>query len=244
MRHKGAVVLPITEVASTVALFVALVSVACSESPLPTQPTRTQPTPDPGAAPLLTFAGVVSESETGTPLAGVSVCWPLKICALTGPDGSYQFTAVSPVDPNAYRTDVFPYAHRDGFETRGTRVTLTGSRVSWSPTLQRRITVEAGRSVMSTILRGEGSGIPDERDEGLCEPCKSLNVSVPRSGTLVVRLMAESTGSGLQLEVPYAGFRPDDGSLPITTERNIRVIVKAVVVPAKFELSTMFIPGS
>lgn len=119
---------------------------------------------------------------------------------------------------------------------------MKGERIPWSPTLQRTITVEAGQIFRSTIFSGEGSGLADE---GGCEPCKSLHVSLPgRSGTLVVRLAPESAASGLEVEVPSLGFRREDGSLPVTTERNVQVIVKAPRAPVTFELSTMFTPAS
>jgi len=119
-------------------------------------------------------------------------------------------------------------------------VPLNGNSVSWSTTLQRRISVEAGQRVRSTVFGGEGHGTVEEP----CEPCKILHVTVPRSGSLVVRLMPDTANSGLQLVIPYAGLRPD-GSLPITNERDVVVWVKGtMVLPAGFELSTSFTPGS
>jgi hypothetical protein len=213
-----------------IAVLVLASSVACSESSLPTQPT-----PGPVTPPLITFAGVISESETNTPLAGVSVCWPVQNCTLTGPDGSYQFTAASPVDPRAYSTHVYPFAVRDGFEIRGARVPVIGNRVSWSVTLQRTITLDAGRNVRSTVFKGEGNGLAE--DSG-CEPCKSFNVLVPGSGTLFLSVEPDSPESRPRVEVFYEGF--DNGALQITTERSVQVIVHAAVAPASFELITSF----
>lgn len=141
---------------------------------------------------------------------------------------------------NFLGSSLCPFAFRDDLEGRGACVPMVGNKVSWSPTLQRRITVEAGRSVMSTIFKGEGSGPAGEE----CEPCKTFHVSVPGSGTLVVRLMAEAAGSGLQLVVPYSGFRPDDGSLPVTRGDIVAYVKGTAVLPARFEVSTNFRPGS
>jgi hypothetical protein len=211
-------------------------SVACSDSSPPNRPTPAPVTPS-----LVSFAGTISESETNTPVAGITVCFHVQNCALTGPDGSYQFT----VDPTSLPfaigpgTRLCPHAWSDSFEGRAACVSVVSGRVSWSTTLQRTITVEAGRSVSSTIFKGEGSGGADD----LCEPCKTLRVNVPGRGTLVVRLLPELVGSGLLLGVPYTGFGPEDRSVTITTERVILMYVKAgAVLPATFELSTAFVP--
>ena len=224
IRHSVAVVLLL------------LFSVGCGDGKSPVQPT-----PGPVTPPLITFTGVFSESETNTPLAGVRVCFHPPNCALTGADGSYQFT----VDPAALslpigsNTRLCPFAFLDGYEQRGACVPLINSRISWSATLQRTITLEAGRSVRSTIFRGEGNGVVDS---GLCEPCKSFNVLVPGSGTLFLSVVADSPDSKLRVEVFYEGF--ENGALQITTQRNVQVIVHATVVPASFELVTSFKPGS
>lgn len=206
-------------------------SAACSESTQPTQP-------GPGNPPLVTFAGVISESGTNTPLAAVSVCFPYWNCMLTSADGSYYFTVdrgtVGVSNPNPC-----PFAFRDGYEQRGACVPLTNNRVSWSTTLQRTITLDAGRSVRSTVFTGEGSGVVDS---GLCEPCKSFNVLVPGSGTLFLHAVADSPESKLRVQVFYEGF--ENGALQITTQRIVQVVVHAVVVPASFELVTSFQPGS
>ena len=209
-------------------------SVACSESSRPTQPT-----PGPVAPRLVTFAGVISESETNTPLAGVAVCFPLRNCAPTGADGLYRFT----VDPATLsfaigsNTSLCPFAFLDGYEQRGACVPVINDRVSWSTTLQRKITLDAGRSVRSTIFKGEGNGVVDS---GLCEPCKSFNVLVPGSGTLFLSVLADSPESKLRIEVFYEGF--ENGALQITNQRSVQVIVHAAVVPASFELVTSFTP--
>jgi hypothetical protein len=138
------------------ALALAALVVACAQSSLPTQPTSSLVTPR-----LVTFAGVISESEANAPLAGVSVCFPLSNCALTGADGSYHFT----VDPAALsfpigsNTSLCPYAYLDGYEQRGACVPLINNRISWSATLQRTITLAAGRRVRSTVFKGEGNGL-------------------------------------------------------------------------------------
>ncbi len=207
-------------------------SVACSGSSLPTPPT-----PFPATPPLVTFAGVFSESETNTPLAGVAVCFHRTHCALTGFDGSYQFT----VDPATLsfsigsNTSLCPFAFLDGYEQRGACVPLINSRVSWSATLQRTITLDAGRNVRSTVFKGEGNGVVDS---GLCEQCKSFNVLVPGNGTLFLSAVADSPESKLRIEVFYEGF--ENGALHITTQRSVQVIVHAAVVPASFELVTSF----
>lgn len=219
-------------------LTLALVSsVACAESSLPTQPT-----PGPVTPPVVTFAGVISESDTNTPLAGVTVCFPHRPnCAVTGADGSYQFTVDPatlsfPIGPN---TSLCPFAFLDGYEQRGACVPLINYRVSWSATLQRTIMLEAGRSVRSTVFKGEGNGVVDS---GLCEPCKSFNVLVPGSGTLFLSVVADSPESKLRVQVFYEGF--ENGALQITNQRNVQVIVHTAVVPASFELVTSFTPGS
>ena len=100
-------------------------SVACSESSRPTQPT-----PGPVAPRLVTFAGVISESETNTPLAGVAVCFPLRNCAPTGADGLYRFT----IDPATLtfaigsNTSLCPFAFLDGYEQRRSDASSLNSR--------------------------------------------------------------------------------------------------------------------
>jgi hypothetical protein len=211
-------------------------SVACSDSSPPNRPTPAPVTPS-----LVSFAGVISESETNMPLAGVRVCFHPPNCALTGADGSYQFT----VDPTALNvpigsnTRLCPFALLDGYEQRGACVPLINNRVSWSATLQRTITLAAGRNVRSTVFKGEGNGLVD--DYG-CEPCKSFDVLVPGSGTLFLSVVADSPESKLRVEVFYEGF--ENGALQITTQRNVQVIVHAAVAPASFELVTSFTPGS
>jgi hypothetical protein len=216
-------------------------SVACSESSRPTQPT-------PGAVPgVITFTGVFSESETNAPLAGVTICWPGGIhessCTQSGADGSYQL-AVDPANlkfnPSlGHSTHLCPFAFLDGYEQRGACVPLVGNRVSWSATLQRTITLDAGQNVRSTVFKGEGNGVVDS---GLCEPCKSFNVQVPGRGTLFLSVVADSPESRLRIEVFYEGF--ENGALQITTQRHVQVLVHAEVVPASFELVTSFTPGS
>ena len=217
-------------------------SVACSESSLPTQPT-----PGPVVPQLITFTGVFSESETNTPLAGVTICWPGGTyegsCVQSGADGSYQL-AVDPATlkfsfPIGSNTRLCPFAFLDGYEQRGACVPLINYRVSWSATLQRTITLDAGRNVRSTVFKGEGNGVVDS---GLCEPCKSFNVLVPGSGTLFLSVVADSPESKLRVQVFYEGF--ENGALQITTQRTVQVIVHAAVVPASFELITSFTPGS
>jgi hypothetical protein len=211
-------------------------SVACSETQPPTQPTPDLVTPR-----LITFAGVVSESETSTPLAGATVCFLQPHCAVTGADGAYSFV----LDPLALnfpigpRTSLCPGAFLDGFEHRGSCVPLFNDRISWSTTLQRRITLDAGRTVRSTVFKGEGNGVVDS---GLCEPCKSFHVVVPGSGTLFLSVVADSPESKTRVEVFYEGF--ENGALQITTQRTVQVIVHAAVVPASFELVTSFIPST
>jgi hypothetical protein len=137
-------------------------------------------------------------------------------------------------------TRLCPFASGEARETRQACVPLSGNSVVWSTTLQRRISVEAGLRVRRTIFGGEGHGTVEEP----CEPCKILHVTVSRSGSLMVRLTPDTVSSGLQLVIPYAGARPD-GTLPITNERDIVVWVKgAAALPAGFELSTTFTPGS
>jgi hypothetical protein len=190
---------------------------------------------------LITFAGFFSDSETSTPLQGVQVCFHPSNCALTGPDGSYQLM-VDPVAlgvPIGSNTRLCPFAFLDGYEQRGACVPLINNRISWSATLQRMITLDAGRRVRSTIFKGEGNGVVDW---GLCEPCKSFNVLVPGTGTLFLSVVADSPESKLRIEVFYEGF--ENGALRITNQRNVQVIVHTSVVPASFELVTSFTPGS
>jgi hypothetical protein len=217
-------------------------SVACSEASRPTQPS-----PGPVVPQLITFTGVFSESETNTPLAGVTICWPGGThdgsCVQSGAGGSYQLT-VDPATlksriPIGSNTSLCPFAFLDGYEQRGACMPLINNRVSWSTTLQRTITLNAGRNVRSTVFKGEGNGVVDS---GLCEPCKSFNVLVPGRGTLFLSVVADSPESKLRVEVFYEGF--ENGALPITTQRNVQVIVHAAVVPASFELVTSFTPGS
>lgn len=213
-------------------------AVACSDSSRPVQPTPVVPQ-------LITFTGVFSDSETNTPLAGVTICWPGGTyqgnCVQSVADGSYQLTADSaalhhPIGPG---TSVCPFAFLDGYEQRGACVPVINYRVLWSPTLQRTITLDAGRRVRSTIFKGEGNGVVDS---GLCEPCKSFNVLVPGTGTLFLSVVADSPESKLRVEVFYEGF--ENGALRITSQRSVQVIVHTTVVPAPFELVTLFTPGS
>jgi hypothetical protein len=212
-------------------------SVACSESSLPTQPT-------PMAPKLITFSGVFSDSETNTPLAGVTICWPGGThqgnCVQSVANGSYHFT-VDPATlsfPIGSNSRLCPFAFLDGYEQRAACVPLINNRIAWSATLQRTITLDAGRSVRSTVFKGEGNGVVDS---GLCEPCKSFNVLVPGSGTLFLSVVADSPESNVRIEVFYEGF--ENGALQITTQRIVQVIVHAAVVPASFELVTSFTPG-
>ena len=213
-------------------------SVACSGSSLPIQPT-----PGPVTPPLVTIAGVFSDSETNMPLAGVTVCFHPQNCGLTGADGSYQFT-VDPATlhlPTGSNTRLCPFAFLDGYEQRGACVPLINNRVSWSATLQHTITLDAGRRVRSTVFKGEGNGL-GELVDFVCEPCKSFYVLVPGSGTLFLSVVADSPESKLHVEVPYWAF--ENGVLPITTQRSVQVIVHAAIVPASFELVTSFTSGS
>ena len=209
-------------------------SVSCSESARPTQPSGPVP-PRP-----ISFAGVISDSETNTPIAGAGVCFTLQICAPTGADGSYQFN----VDPATLSFAIAPnsslcvFALFGGYEQRGACVPMINNRVSWSATLQRTITLEAGQRVRSTVFKGEGNGVVDS---GLCEPCKSFNVLVPGSGTLFLSVLADSPESKLRVEVFYEGF--ENGALRITNQRSVQVIVHTAVVPASFELVTEFTPN-
>ncbi|HSC25621.1 MAG TPA: hypothetical protein VLD67_00015 [Vicinamibacterales bacterium] len=211
--------------------------VACSESSLPTQPTPGSVNPS-----LVTFAGVISDSETNAPLAGVTVCFPHEPnCAQTRADGSYQFTVDLTTLGIRVRSklSLCPFAFFDRYEGRSACVPLINGRVSWSTTLQRTITLDAGRSVRSTVFKGEGSGVVDS---GLCEPCKSFTVLVPGSGTLFLSVVADSPESNLRIEVFYKGF--ENGALQITTQHSVQVIVHAALVPASFELVTSFTPES
>lgn len=223
---------------------VALASCVACASPSPTQPTPPTAT-GPVATQRITFSGIVTDSETYAPLAGASVCWSGTSepnCASTASDGSYRFMAdpLAGIPPGAVNVRLCPSASGEARESRQACVPLSGNVVSWSTTLQRRITVEAGQRVRSTIFGGEGNGSVEEP----CEPCKLVHVTVPRSGSLVVRLTPDTADAGLQLVVPYARLQAD-GSLPITNERDIIVWVKgSASLPASFELSTTFTPGS
>jgi hypothetical protein len=217
-------------------LLLVLVGLGCNETRLPPSPTP----PGPVTPQFVTFAGVISESETNAPLAGVRVFFHND--ALTGADGSYQFT-VDPATlglPIASNTLMCPVASRDGYESRGACVPLINYRVSWSATLQRTITLDAGRNVRSTVFKGEGNGRGP--NDFSCEPCKSFNVLVPGSGTLFLSVVADSPEAKLRVEVFSEGF--ENGALQITTQRNVQVIVHAAVAPASFELVTSFTPGS
>ena len=216
---------------STVSRLLTLV-LASSESALPVQPA-------PGPSPLAAFAGVISDSETNTPLSGVSVCFPLSNCTKTGNDGSYHFTIETGTVGLSSNASPCLFAFLDGYEGRGACVPLINNRVSWSVTLQRTITLDAGRSIRSTVYKGEGSGVVDS---GLCDSCKSFNVLVPGSGTLFVSAMADSPGSMLRIELFIEGF--ENGAVRITNQRVAQVVVHAAVVPASFELVTSFKPGS
>lgn len=94
------------------------------------------------------------------------------------------------------------------------------------------------RQAQPTVFKGEGSGVVDS---GLCEPCKSFNVRVPGSGTLFLSVLADSPESKLRIQVFFEGF--EDGALPITTQRDVQVVVHATVVPASFKLVTSFVPA-
>jgi hypothetical protein len=225
---------------------------ACSDSSLPTQPTPGPGrTPGPETSPLITFSGVVAQSETNAPIAGVTVCYGFSppTCAFTGADGSYHFTidAAHPTLRNFPRpigspgtwTNLCPYAFLDGYEQRGACVPLINNRISWSATLQRTITLDAGHSVRSTVFKGEGNGVVDW---GLCEPCKSFNVVVPGSGTLFLNVVPDAPSSKLRIQVFYKEF--ENGALRITSQRSIQVVVHTDVAPAAFELVTSFSPGS
>jgi hypothetical protein len=207
---------------------------ACSESSLPNQPS-------PGPPPLITFAGAIAESGTNAPVAGVVICLRLENCTLSVGDGSYRFTVDPASLPYAIgpASTLCPYAFRDGYEQRGACLPIVNHRVSWSTTLQRLITLSAGETVRSTIFKGEGNGVVDS---GLCESCKSFNVSVPGSGTLFLSVVADSPQSNLRIEVFYEGF--ENGALRITDQRTVQVVVHAAVVPASFELVTSFTRGS
>jgi hypothetical protein len=161
----------------------------------------------------------------------------------SGANGSYQLSVdlttlnFNPmIGPNAR---LCPFAFLEGYEPRGACVPVINNRVSWSTTLQRTITLDAGRSVRSTVFKGEGNGIVDS---GLCEPCKSFNVLVPGQGTLFLSVVSDSPASKLRIEVFYEGF--ENGALQITSQRSVQVLVHAEVVPAAFELVTSFKPGS
>jgi hypothetical protein len=118
-------------------------------------------------------------------------------------------------------------------------VPLINYRVSWAATLQRMITLDAGRSVRSTIFKGEGNGVVDW---GLCEPCKSFNVLVPGSGTLFVSVVPDSPAAKLRIQLFDKEF--ENGALRVTTQRSVQVVVHTDVVPASLELVTLFAPGS
>jgi hypothetical protein len=197
--------------------------------------------PSPGLPAAITFSGVITDSETNAPLAEATICAALSICVLTAGDGSYRFA----VDPAALHssigppTDLCPFAFLDGYEQRGACRRMVNNQVSWSTTLQRQITLNAGQSVRSTVFRGEGNGVVDS---GLCESCKSFNVLVPGSGTLFLSVVPNAPSTNLQIQVFYEGF--ENGALEITTQRSVQVVVHASMVPASFELFTSFTRGS
>lgn len=160
---------------------------ACSGSnavsPGPVSPGGVLP---PGAKPY-TLAGVIGDSETGAAIAGAKVFSQVS-STFTGPDGSYTL---------AVADSQFPSATKEGFEYRmddgGCCLDHT-----WNTTLQAIIRIAAGQTVTATVFPDEGSGTLWEDD---CEPCKRIRLTIPRSGTLWVRLTADDPEGGLQVSI-------------------------------------------
>jgi hypothetical protein len=207
----------------------------------------TSPSPSDFTASTLTFSGTVVASDTGEPVEGARVCWSPSgglNCARTDHDGRYAFATDWPTFPSRGGTvsqiTLSPDVFKEGFEYRQSRVPWDGrDRITWSPSLQPIVQIEAGQSVTATAFPNEGSGLVLE-DE--CEGCKRIRIAVHRSGTLTYALRSE-TGS-LRFWLPAYDHHIVGGPLAAQAGETVTVWITGAVAPTRFELSTSLTPES
>lgn len=194
----------------------------------------TNPTPiDPSR---LRISGRVTEPAANVPVEGATVCWgpsPLR-CAETGPDGTYLLVADRPIYPPGVRSArLAPFVRKDGFENRQSWIPDDFSGfLFWSPGMQRILRIEAGGSIAGTVYPLEGVGLVDDG----CEACKKIQVTVPRAGELIVRLVVGS--DRLRLIIAREDLRQPDAPLAVEAGVTVDVFVTNAVEPTAFELTT------
>jgi hypothetical protein len=204
-----------------------------------------QPTPTAASPPVdrqLALTGIVVESGTHVPVRNARVCIHdssarsgpnTDICSwsgLSGPDGSYKIVSTGPV-ANC------PWVYGSDFEIRQDCVTFTYPETIWSPSVQRKIRMEAGQTAAFTVFADDISGT---REGDYCVACKRIRIVAGRNGRLTVRLTPEN--AGLRLASDYPDLRPNE-PFPVTAEQEVTVLVMTEGPSAvrSFELSTAFI---
>lgn len=174
--------------------FVLACSVGCNSMTSSVAPTPLSPS----SASALTFSGRVVESDRGAAVEGAIVCWSPSgglNCAHTNHDGTYVLVTDRPTfSPRAgtiHQITLDPDVFKEGFEYRQSRVPWDGTSagITWSPSLQPIVQIDAGQSVTATVFPHEGSGLVLE-DE--CDGCKRIRVAVQRGGTLTYQLKSAS----------------------------------------------------
>jgi predicted small lipoprotein YifL len=193
-----------------------------TSSPLPgPTPQVTQQPQEP------TLTGIVRESGTQAPVPNARVCWFYPNCVSTGQDGAYSIVR-SGAQGNC------PFADGQDFESRQDCV----AGLTWNPTLQRIIRIEAGQAIASTIFSDDISGL---QLEDYCVACKRIRIVAARSGTLTVRLIPENAGLGLTFA--YTDQRANTPfHVQAAQESPVTVLTQAASASRAFELSTTFVP--
>jgi phage tail sheath gpL-like len=98
--------------------------------------------------------------------------------------------------------------------------------------MQRILRIEAGGSIAGTVYPLEGVGLVDDG----CEACKKIQVTVPRAGELIVRLVVG--GDTLRLVIAREDGQPLDAPLAVEAGATVDVFVTSAVAPSAFQLTT------
>jgi hypothetical protein len=88
----------------------------------------------------------------------------------------------------------------------------------WSPSVQRKIRLEAGQTAPFTIFADDISGL---REGDYCVACKRIRIVAGRNGRLTVRLTPEN--AGLRLAFDYPDLRPNE-PFPVTAGQEVTVL--------------------
>ena len=224
----------------TVIVAIAVACGACDKS-APTSPSLPVRATRPDPLPSFTFSGRVTEPGSGLPIEGATVSTQDgALATTTDENGSYRLAGV----PQGGRW--FRFSKPD-FEP-GFRWHMLTSDATGDIRLQRRLVIQAGETVMTTAYPDDPLHSTDFLDEGSCEPCKLVRVTVPRAGELTVRLTVRADPPRLGLKVEPDGLVAQEvGCCKQAIEGTFRVTSREVVAfiylrpsagTQEFELST------